>query len=126
MQAVLLALLVFAMIPEDGAAGPAHAQLVDTQAPQDALTPAQHADIAARLQRRVVSLRRAGTIAQPTSVATAADFDLASQNVPKPFYSGTGFDWRYTLPADAPAGAWLLRAVFEGPRTSMRSRSVPM
>ncbi len=27
------------------------------------------------------------------------DFDLASQNLPSPFYSGTAFDWQYALPA---------------------------
>lgn len=40
-------------------------------------------------------------------------FDLASQNLPKPFYSGTGWDWRFALPVDAPAGTWTLKAVFE-------------
>lgn len=42
------------------------------------------------------------------------DFDLASQNLPSPFYSGTAFDWQYALPANAPAGEWQFKAVFEG------------
>ena len=45
-------------------------------------------------------------------ILTSWDFDLASQNLPKPFYSGTGFDWSVTLPADAAAGIWLLQAEF--------------
>ncbi|MFI4970535.1 MAG: peptidoglycan DD-metalloendopeptidase family protein, partial [Lysobacterales bacterium] len=40
-------------------------------------------------------------------------FDLAGQHLPKPFYSGTGWDWSYTLPADAPAGIWTLQAAFQ-------------
>jgi len=42
------------------------------------------------------------------------DFDLASQNLPRPFYAATGFDWPLTLPADAPTGIWQLQATFEG------------
>jgi murein DD-endopeptidase MepM/ murein hydrolase activator NlpD len=42
------------------------------------------------------------------------DFDLASQNEPLPFYSGTAFDWQYTLPADAPEGTWTITAKFQG------------
>ena len=42
------------------------------------------------------------------------EFDLASQNAPSPFYSGTGFDWRYDLPADAPNGNWIVTANFAG------------
>ena len=42
------------------------------------------------------------------------DFDLASQNEPSPFYSGTGFDWQYVLPADAPNGTWTITAKFAG------------
>lgn len=42
------------------------------------------------------------------------DFDLASENLPSAFYSGTAWDWQYPLPADAPAGAWTVRAVFAG------------
>jgi uncharacterized protein YfaS (alpha-2-macroglobulin family) len=41
------------------------------------------------------------------------DFDLASQNLPRPFYSGTGWDWSIALPLDAPAGTWTLQAEFE-------------
>ncbi len=48
------------------------------------------------------------------SVWQAWDFDLASEGLPKPFYSGTGWDWSYVLPADAPPGAWTLNAEFEG------------
>lgn len=48
------------------------------------------------------------------SVQASWDFDLASQNLPKPFYSGTAWDWSVTLPADAPAGTWILQAEFEG------------
>ena len=48
------------------------------------------------------------------SVWHAWDFDLASEGLPKPFYSGTGWDWSYVLPADAPPGAWTLNAEFEG------------
>ena len=43
---------------------------------------------------------------------TSWDFDLASQGLPRPFYSGTGWDWSITLPADAPAGSWILQAEF--------------
>ena len=42
------------------------------------------------------------------------DFDLAGQNLPSPFYSGTAFDWKYVLPVNAPAGLWQFKAVFEG------------
>ena len=48
------------------------------------------------------------------SVETSWDFDLASQNLPKPFYSGTAWDWSVTLPTDAPAGTWMLQAEFQG------------
>lgn len=41
-------------------------------------------------------------------------FDLASENLPRPFYAGAGWDWSYVLPVDAPAGAWTLQATFEG------------
>ncbi|MBS0486988.1 MAG: hypothetical protein JSS13_06585 [Proteobacteria bacterium] len=51
------------------------------------------------------------------------DFDLASQNLPSPFYSGTAFDWQYALPADAPAGVWQFTAVFEG-QTYVRTFAV--
>ena len=40
------------------------------------------------------------------------DFDLASEALPRPFYSGTAWDWSYTLPADAPQGTWILQAEF--------------
>jgi murein DD-endopeptidase MepM/ murein hydrolase activator NlpD len=42
------------------------------------------------------------------------DFDLASQALPRPFYSGTAWDWSYTLPLDAPPGTWTLQAEFAG------------
>jgi hypothetical protein len=48
------------------------------------------------------------------SVETSWEFDLASENLPKPFYSGTAWDWSVTLPADAPSGTWTLEAEFEG------------
>jgi hypothetical protein len=55
------------------------------------------------------------SIARPDgSVFAQWDFDLASQNLPSPFYSGTSWDWQYALPADAMTGAWTIRAVFEG------------
>jgi murein DD-endopeptidase MepM/ murein hydrolase activator NlpD len=55
------------------------------------------------------------SIQRPDDSAFAQwDFDLASQNEPSPFYSGTGFDWRYDLPADAPNGAWKVSAKFAG------------
>ncbi|MEP6484617.1 MAG: peptidoglycan DD-metalloendopeptidase family protein [Rudaea sp.] len=41
------------------------------------------------------------------------NFDLASQNNPKPFYSGTAVDWQFQLPADAPAGTWTITADFQ-------------
>jgi hypothetical protein len=41
-------------------------------------------------------------------------FDLASEHLDKPFYSGTAWDWSYTLPADAPTGEWTLQAVHAG------------
>jgi murein DD-endopeptidase MepM/ murein hydrolase activator NlpD len=48
------------------------------------------------------------------SVFAQWDFDLASQGNPQPFYSGTGADWKFTLPPDAPLGAWTVTAVFQG------------
>jgi hypothetical protein len=48
------------------------------------------------------------------SVFMQWDFDLASENLPSAFYSGTAWDWQFPLPADAPAGAWTVRAVFAG------------
>ncbi|HEY6892580.1 MAG TPA: M23 family metallopeptidase [Rhodanobacteraceae bacterium] len=48
------------------------------------------------------------------TIETSWDFDLASENLPKPFYSGTAWDWSITLPADAPVGAWKVVAEFEG------------
>ena len=47
-------------------------------------------------------------------ILTSWDFDLASQALPRPFYSGTGFDWSVTLPADAASGTWMLQAEFSG------------
>jgi hypothetical protein len=53
------------------------------------------------------------SVLQPNGdILTSWDFDLASQNLPHPFYSGTGFDWSVTLPIDAMPGAWLLQAEF--------------
>jgi len=57
------------------------------------------------------------------SVFAQWDFDLASQGNPKPFYSGTGADWKFTLPADAPIGVWTVTALFQG-QTYTRSFSV--
>ncbi|MGH8041595.1 MAG: peptidoglycan DD-metalloendopeptidase family protein [Rudaea sp.] len=57
------------------------------------------------------------------SVFAQWDFDLASQNEPLPFYSGTAWDWQYQLPADAPAGTWQFKALFEG-QTYARAFSV--
>ncbi len=47
------------------------------------------------------------------SVFATWSFDLASQNNPKPFYSGTGADWNFQLPADAPGGTWTISADFQ-------------
>jgi murein DD-endopeptidase MepM/ murein hydrolase activator NlpD len=41
-------------------------------------------------------------------------FDLASENLEKPFYSGTAWDWTVALPAEAPLGRWIVKAEFEG------------
>ncbi len=41
-------------------------------------------------------------------------FDLADQHLPRPFYSGTAWDWHHVLPADAPTGTWTVRAGFAG------------
>lgn len=48
------------------------------------------------------------------SVFADWDFDLASEELPRPFYSGTAWDWSYTLPVDAPQGTWILQAEFAG------------
>ncbi len=48
------------------------------------------------------------------SVFAQWDFDMASQNLPNPFYSGTSWDWSYVLPVDAPAGTWQFTAMFQG------------
>lgn len=48
------------------------------------------------------------------SVFSSWDFDLASENLPRPFYSGTAWDWSVALPTDAPSGTWNVRAEFEG------------
>jgi len=42
------------------------------------------------------------------------DFDLASQNNPNPFYSGSSVDWKFTLPTNAPIGVWMVTALFQG------------
>jgi murein DD-endopeptidase MepM/ murein hydrolase activator NlpD len=55
------------------------------------------------------------SIARPDGSEFATwDFDLASQNNPKSFYSGTGADWQFALPNDAPAGTWTITAAFQG------------
>lgn len=41
-------------------------------------------------------------------------FDLVSQDLARPFYSGTAWDWSYTLPSNATTGVWTLKAEFEG------------
>ena len=41
-------------------------------------------------------------------------FDLASEQLERPFYSGTAWDWSHVLPADSPIGEWTLQAVFAG------------
>lgn len=47
------------------------------------------------------------------SIFAQWDFDLASEHLALPFYSGTAWDWKYTLPADAPVGAWQVSADFQ-------------
>lgn len=55
------------------------------------------------------------SILRPDGSAFAQwDFDLASQGFPRPFYSGTAWDWKFALPRTLPSGAWQVRAVFEG------------
>lgn len=55
------------------------------------------------------------TILRPDgSVFQNWPFDPSSQNNPLPFYSGSAYDWQYTLPADAPTGVWTITAVFQG------------
>lgn len=64
------------------------------------------------------------SITRPDGSAFAQwDFDLASQGNPQPFYSGTGADWKFILPADAPLGVWTVTASFQG-QTYARSFSV--
>ncbi|MGH7291437.1 MAG: peptidoglycan DD-metalloendopeptidase family protein [Myxococcota bacterium] len=46
------------------------------------------------------------------SVFAEWEFDLAGEELPRAFYSGTAWDWSHTLPADAPTGVWMLRAEF--------------
>ena len=54
------------------------------------------------------------SIARPDGSTFAEwTFDLASQNLPSPFYSGTTWDWQFTLPADAPGGIWSVQAIFQ-------------
>ena len=48
------------------------------------------------------------------SVLISWDFDLAEENLPAPFYSGTAWDWSVTLPVDAEAGTWNVEAEFAG------------
>jgi murein DD-endopeptidase MepM/ murein hydrolase activator NlpD len=53
------------------------------------------------------------SILRPDGSAFAEwDFDLAGEDLPRPFYSGTAWDWSHTLPTDAPPGVWMLRAEF--------------
>ncbi|HEX4480535.1 MAG TPA: peptidoglycan DD-metalloendopeptidase family protein, partial [Rudaea sp.] len=53
-------------------------------------------------------------IARPDgSVFSSWTYDLASAGYPKPFYAGTGSDWQFTIPADAPQGIWQLTAQFQ-------------
>lgn len=40
--------------------------------------------------------------------------DLADENLPRDFYAATAWGWDHVLPADAPAGRWVLRAGFAG------------
>ncbi|MET0232887.1 MAG: peptidoglycan DD-metalloendopeptidase family protein [Rhodanobacteraceae bacterium] len=47
-------------------------------------------------------------------IARSWDFDLAGENLEKPFYSGTAWNWSVELPADAPPGSWSVRAEFAG------------
>jgi hypothetical protein len=48
------------------------------------------------------------------SIQRAGIFDLASENLPKPFYSGTAWDGSVTLPQMLHHGTWTLKAEFEG------------
>lgn len=41
-------------------------------------------------------------------------FDLADEHLPRPFYSGTAWQWSQALPADAPAGTWSIEVAFGG------------
>ena len=55
------------------------------------------------------------TIVEPDGSSFAQwDFDLADAGLSAAFFSGTSWDWKYTLPQSAPAGLWQVRAVFEG------------
>jgi murein DD-endopeptidase MepM/ murein hydrolase activator NlpD len=55
------------------------------------------------------------TVLDPDGIEIDAwDFDLASENLEKPFYSGTAWDWSVALPADAALGTWTVRAEFGG------------
>ncbi len=64
------------------------------------------------------------SIARPDGSTFAQwNFDLASQGNPKPFYSGTGADWKFVLPSDAPLGVWMITAQFQG-QTYTRSFTV--
>ncbi len=54
------------------------------------------------------------SITRPDGTSFAAwNYDLASAGYPNPFYSGTGSDWKFALPADAPAGGWTVTAQFQ-------------
>lgn len=55
------------------------------------------------------------TLSRPDGSAMAQwDFDLASQNLPRPFYSGAGWAWGFVLPGDTPVGRWHVLAQYEG------------
>jgi murein DD-endopeptidase MepM/ murein hydrolase activator NlpD len=55
------------------------------------------------------------SILRPDGSAFAQwDFDLASENLGSPFYSGTAWDWMFSLPSSAPSGVWQVRTLFEG------------
>jgi murein DD-endopeptidase MepM/ murein hydrolase activator NlpD len=55
------------------------------------------------------------SIQRPDNSAFAQwDFDLASLNLPSPFYSGNAMDWQFTLPTDAANGVWTITAKFAG------------
>jgi len=42
------------------------------------------------------------------------DFDMVSEGLGSPFYSGTAWDWQFWLPVGAPTGTWRVEAIFQG------------